>query len=244
MSGERFMFNIGSTLIPCFVSVSGRAKHIRLIVDIDGLRVVKPPKAKPEEIEKLMHAKSNWIHKHYMKFQSMKQDQYRHKWEDGETVLYKGRKYYIRIAAGKGNTTFVDFDGEHFSVFVSGKPGTGDKNIVIEEAFNRWYKQTAREIIGERLHYYCSITGLACNQVRIKEQKTRWGSCSNRRNLNFNWRLIMAPQWVIDYVIIHEVCHLRYLNHSKEFWDMVGLYMPEYRKAREWLKKNGPGLNI
>jgi predicted metal-dependent hydrolase len=80
--------------------------------------------------------------------------------------------------------------------------------------------------------------------MSIREQKTRWGSCSKKGNLNFNWKLIMSPPWVIDYVVIHEICHLRHLNHSKEYWALVEYYMPEYKSAREWLKKNGAKLAL
>ena len=82
------------------------------------------------------------------------------------------------------------------------------------------------------------------NQFRIKEQKTRWGSCSKRNNLNFNWKIIMAPEKVIDYVIIHELCHLVHFNHSKEFWNLLAFYMPDYKEQAEWLKNNGISLHI
>lgn len=82
------------------------------------------------------------------------------------------------------------------------------------------------------------------NQLRIKEQKTRWGSCSKRKNLNFNWKIIMAPEMVMDYVIVHEMCHLVHFDHSKEFWDLVSFYMPNYKECAQWLKSNGISLHI
>ena len=119
-----------------------------------------------------------------------------------------------------------------------------EKKEYIEAAFRKWYISAARCEIKEKLKYYSSIIGVSYNDVRIKEQKTRWGSCSKKGNLNFNWKLIMAPAWVLNYVIVHELCHLRYLNHSKEFWSILANYMPDYKNATAWLKENGSALKL
>lgn len=237
-------FNIGNLAIPYSLRESKKTRHIKLVMDINGLRVVKPSLAKMEDVEKVLQSKSNWIYKHFMDFQSMKVEEYSREWESGERVLYKGKKYNIRIFPHTNNTTAINFNGKRFEIFVDEKAGESERKTLIENAFRKWYIRSAQETIKNRLDYYCKITGLTYNTLRIKEQKTRWGSCSKKANLNFNWKLVMSPQWVIDYVIIHEICHLRYLNHSKEYWDMVSLYMPEYKKAQEWLKKNGLGLTL
>lgn len=236
--------NIGNMAIPYTLSDSSKTKYIKLVMDISGLRVVKPPKANMDEVEKVLKAKSNWIYKHYLDFQTMKVDEYKRDWESGERVLYRGKKYNIRIFPHKEQITSVNFNGKRFEIFVNETAGENDRKTLIENAFRRWYMRTAYESLKERLGYFCKITGLTYNTMKIKEQKTRWGSCSKKGNLNFNWKLIMSPQWVIDYVIVHEICHLRYLNHSKEYWSMVEMYMPSYKKAQEWLKKNGLGLRL
>lgn len=236
--------NIGNTAIPYTLSDSKKTKHIKLVVDKDGLRVVKPPRARIEEVESLLQAKSNWIFKHYMNFQTIKINEYKRKWESGERVPYLGNEYNIKIFLHKKQRTSINFNGDTFEIFVNDTAYENDRKTLIEKALRRWYISTAYETIKERLDYLCKIIGLTYNTMRIKEQKTRWGSCSKKKNLNFNWKLIMSPQWVIDYVIIHEICHLRHLNHSKEYWAMVEMYMPGYKKAREWLKKNGLRLGF
>ena len=243
-SDKELCLNIGDLVIPYILSDSKKTKHIRLIIDINGLRVVKPPKSKMHEVEKVLQAKSNWIYKHFMDFQTMKVDKTKRNWESGERVLYRGQKYNIMIFPHKEQATHINFNGKRFEIFVNETVCENDRKILIENAFRKWYRKTANEAIKDRLDDYCKITGLTYNTMRIKEQKTRWGSCSNKGNLNFNWKLIMSSQWVIDYVIVHEICHLRYLNHSKEYWAMVEMYMPNYKEAREWLKKNGLGLTL
>ncbi|MBS4026276.1 MAG: M48 family metallopeptidase [Clostridia bacterium] len=105
-----------------------------------------------------------------------------------------------------------------------------------------WYRQQANEAIMLRVRYYSEKVGVAYNTVRIKDQKTRWGSCSAKKNLNFNWRLIMAPPEVLDYVVVHELCHLIHLNHSPAFWQLVKNQLPDYSRHKRWLKDQGATL--
>ncbi|SHK65460.1 M48 family metallopeptidase [Hespellia stercorisuis] len=99
------------------------------------------------------------------------------------------------------------------------------------------YREQARQAIIPRVNYFAERMELRPNSIRIKEQKSRWGSCSSKRNLNFNWRLVLMPQEVMDYVVVHELCHLRYMNHSQEFWAYVEQIMPDYRRWKKWLKE-------
>jgi predicted metal-dependent hydrolase len=107
-----------------------------------------------------------------------------------------------------------------------------------------WYRKKAREQINERIKYYQPKVGVQPARITVKEQKKRWGSCSSRGNLNFNWRAVMAPSPVLDYIIVHELCHLKHHNHSREFWNLLASILPDYKNRREWLKKNGVRLNL
>ena len=100
----------------------------------------------------------------------------------------------------------------------------------------------AREILSISARYWAVRMGVRYGRIAIREQKTRWGSCSEKGNLNFNWRIVLAPPEVRDYVVIHELCHLSHLNHSKEFWVRVQEFCPEYKIYRRWLKENGHTL--
>ena len=93
--------------------------------------------------------------------------------------------------------------------------------------------------IGKRVRHYCEIMGVTVGYVTVKNQKTRWGSCSQTGNLNFNFRLILAPSEVLDYVVVHELCHRRQMNHSAQFWQEVAQVLPDYRKRKAWLTENG-----
>jgi predicted metal-dependent hydrolase len=110
--------------------------------------------------------------------------------------------------------------------------------------FERWYRAQAEEVITERVRLFAVRSGLAFQGLRISGAKSRWGSCSSKGTLNFSWRLIMAPLWVVDYVVVHELSHLVEHNHSKRFWAHVARYFPDYTNARRWLRENQQLLEI
>ena len=113
---------------------------------------------------------------------------------------------------------------------------------VQRQALEERYRQAAREYLPRRVAYYQNIIGVTCGTITIRDQKTRWGSCSAKGNLNFNWRLMLAPPRVLDYVVVHELCHRREMNHSKAFWALVEAVLPDYAQLRTWLKDNGKTL--
>ena len=113
------------------------------------------------------------------------------------------------------------------------------ESAVIKDAIEKWYRERAREVITDKVTYFQRFIGKSVGEIRIKEQKSRWGSCSSQGNLNFNWKIVMAPDEIIDYLVVHELCHRLPMNHSKEFWDSVGKIIPDYKKREKWLKENG-----
>ena len=106
----------------------------------------------------------------------------------------------------------------------------------------RLYVETARSVFTQKAAYYARIMGVTYGRISIREQKTRWGSCSSAGNLNFNWRLIFAPESVLDYVVVHELAHRKEMNHSRAFYDIVESVLPDYRTSRRWLRDHGSSL--
>ena len=104
------------------------------------------------------------------------------------------------------------------------------------QALENRYRNAAREVFTNRVEYYHRFTGGHYTSITIRDQKTRWGSCSSRGTLSFNYRLIYGPAGPLDYVVVHELCHLTHMNHSKDFWNMVERIMPDYRIYKQWLR--------
>lgn len=102
--------------------------------------------------------------------------------------------------------------------------------------------QKALSVIPDKVKYYAEIMGVTYGRITIRNQKTRWGSCSSKGNLNFNCLLMLMPDKVLDYVVVHELCHLKQMNHSKKFWKEVERYMPDYKNYKKWLNENGGAL--
>lgn len=115
------------------------------------------------------------------------------------------------------------------------------KNLLSVQERNRYIK-IARDIFTQKTAYYASILNVTYGRISIREQKTRWGSCSSEGNLNFNWRLIFAPEEVLDYIVVHELAHRREMNHSQAFYAIVESILPDYKKSQKWLRDNGRSL--
>lgn len=111
------------------------------------------------------------------------------------------------------------------------------------EAIKKRYRDAARARFEERVAHYHPVTGGHYNSITVRDQKSRWGSCSSRGTLSFNYRLIFAPPAVLDYVVVHELCHLTFMDHSKNFWDKVAAVMPDYKIQKKWLKDHGHELS-
>lgn len=117
-----------------------------------------------------------------------------------------------------------------------------DLSAVQKTALKKRYKDAARDYIPKRVAYFQTMTGGNYTRITIRDQKTRWGSCSSNGTLSFNWRLMLAPPAILDYVVVHELCHLTHMNHSSAFWATVESVYPDYRTARKWLKEHGHEL--
>lgn len=112
------------------------------------------------------------------------------------------------------------------------------------ELLEKWFRKEASLILKEKAQEFARLLSVIFKEIHIKDQRSRWGSCSSKGNLNFNWRIVMAPEPVCDYVVIHELCHLKHMDHSESFWQLVETVCPEYKQYKKWLKENGGLLYV
>lgn len=158
----------------------------------------------------------------------------------GDTLPYLGEKKVLVIVREERQRAKVKCVMERCFLFVPYDADYAYRKTALE----KWYRKEAAAIIREKAEDYGKSLGVTFEHIHIKDQKSCWGSCSSKRNLNFNWRLLMAPEPVLDYVVIHELCHLKHMNHSKHFWGQVENICPAYKQYRQWLKENGASLYL
>jgi len=216
-------------------------RSFELRVEPPGIvKVVAPQNAREAEVLELVESKAQWINQKLSKIRELESRRCKREYKDGEGFLYLGRNWPLEVVLERGIAKpFVSLDGGSLRI-VSDRLDKEQLRAVLE----KWYRQRAAEKIKERLRHYSTIIGVEPNAVRIKNQKKRWGSCSSRGNLNFNWRCIMAPIEVLDYIVVHELCHLVHMNHSSKYWALVGRIMPDYQNHRDWLRLNGISMEL
>lgn len=157
--------------------------------------------------------------------------------ELGSTVMFRGIEYAIRMGERGTSPVWIDRDAFRPTIRVGGHPEHASRRLL------DWLKREARKRIDERVTDYADQLGVHPKRITIRDTTSRWGSCSSARSLSFSWRLILAPPSVLDYVVAHEVAHLRELNHRPRFWRLVESIIPDMQRSQEWLSQNGALLH-
>ena len=211
--------------------VRSKRKTLALIVETDGTLTVRAPlRMKEADIQRFLTEKQDWIKRKQSQVSKVALPS--RQYMDGETFLYLGKEIPLRIVPDRKPALVMD---TVFKLTKSAQPQA-------ESVFIAWYKAQARSILPERVSHFSRNYSFAPAKLRISSARTRWGSCSAKGTLSFTWRLMMAPLDVIDYVVVHELCHLKELNHSRAFWMQVESILPDYKARRTWLKKQGGAL--
>lgn len=218
---------------PEYRLVRSRRRTLALIVERDGSLTVRAPLRLPaSEIARFVDARSDWIAR--MRARAARSAPAIHRYQEGETFPYLGVEYPLRLVCD--GQAGLEFDGAFLLDRTLQDQG--------QRLFTAWYRRQARRHLEERVAHFAGAHGFAPARVRISSARTRWGSCSQKGTLSFTWRLTMAPEAIIDYVVVHELCHLREPNHSPAFWALVESILPDYRLHRSWLKQHGERLQL
>lgn len=210
--------------------IRSKRKTIALVVQPDGELLVRAPqRATRKQIDAMLIKHADWIAKKQAEAKARQAVDPLRQFTNGESFFFLGQAYQLEFVSGQKPA--LRLNGQ----FQLLKAKQKDAKIL----FEHWYKKEARAIFNERVALYAKEYGFDVKQVKLSSARTRWGSCSSKGYINLTWRLVMAPLEIIDYVVVHELCHLRQANHSKAFWDEVASLMPDYKKRRKWLKENG-----
>lgn len=224
---------------------SQRAKKTRIIVTTEKIEVVAPLRVSERNIHHFVKKQQEWvvsaiekIAKNRQAIKSLAPEKY----IDGVSVPFKGEQKKIQLKYTASKKVIVEFDQQVITINLPEADRKIDHQQLIRSALIDWMKQQAVKEVTSIVDEYAEKYNLHPRFIRVKTQKSRWGSCGVRNDININWLLILTPPKVMEYVVIHEICHIRERNHSANFWLLVGKYCSDYKVHRLWLKKNGRSI--
>jgi predicted metal-dependent hydrolase len=216
------------------VRTSSRARRLRLVSGIRGVEAVVPTDYDHVRLQEFLDQKRDWIIR-TAKYYDMVRQRAGH--VEFDVIYYLGKRYRVKLVKDRFP-----------SAIVSEALGTATFHITdmrrYKQEIERWYKEETTRIVAGRLPALSAKLGLAYNKVAVKRHRSRWASCSRKKNLNFSLLLAAAPVEVIDYVIVHELCHILEMNHSDNFWKLVESADPGYKEHKKWLDDHSPVIGV
>ena len=215
-----------------------RRKTASIKIDEGVVSVVVPQSLPKERIQQLLTDKKKWI-REKLYLQSQSRSVTSKEYVSGEAFPYLGRNYRLKVVAGSYQPAKL-LQGK----LVVTIPEAIQTPNSIRNAVVRWYRLHALDRLKNKTNRYAAVIGKAPTKVDIKTFKSRWGSCHADGGVLYNWKIIMAPNRIVDYVVVHELCHLIHHNHSPKFWKEVERVMSDYAECKEWLKVDGVGLEV
>ncbi|MDE2588887.1 MAG: M48 family metallopeptidase [Patescibacteria group bacterium] len=211
---------------------SKKRKTIGLAVSPEGILVRCPSDLSANKLREIIQSKTKWIKTKQMlihETQQLLRNKPLHK-----KVQYLGKYYDLKIKYNGKDEKILFKKGK----FIANLNSSSDSKT-IKQLYISWLKSRATRIIEKRISLYAKKIGVNPSKILIKDQKMRWGSATKKASLNFNWHILKAPIKIIDYVVVHELCHLKIHDHSQSFWNLVGSIMPDYELRKQWLRLNG-----
>jgi len=215
-----------------FDLVYKKRKTMGIYINVYGHVEVRAPKETSDEcVLQLLEKNWNWVQK---KIKEMKERTAGHMekvYDHGEIFLYLGKTYPIQISQDMDiKQDYVMFEVDKLHIYVKEQ-----EDERVKQALKRFYYQQCKALVEGRIKAYQSNFKTKPRSIRISDNKCTWGTCDSKLQLTFNWKLAMAPLEVIDYVVVHEMCHMVHLNHERSFWRLVGKIMPDYEERQNWL---------
>ncbi|MFB5197198.1 M48 family metallopeptidase [Neobacillus sp. KR4-4] len=215
-----------------FELVYTKRESLGIIIDVYGNVQVQAPRGTTDErVLQLIEEKWDWIQQKSKEMKDRLLGQKVKIYDHGEIFLYLGKEYPIKITQDINTIQdYVVFEEDMLKIYVKQL-----EDAKIKQALKRFYYQECKKLVERSIRSYQKHFNTKPRSIRISDNNSNWGTCDSRKQLTFNWKLAMAPQQVIDYVVVHEMCHMVHLNHDRSFWRLVGKILPDYEERENWL---------
>ncbi|WP_394173994.1 M48 family metallopeptidase [Guptibacillus hwajinpoensis] len=238
-------FQFGTTTIEYSLNVNDEKKDVSIAVEwLEGVRVTAPTNLDTKQLETILHKKAPWIIEKIDGFNQIETFASEKEFLSGEKLPYLGRNYRLKVTREVDASPALTFHQGKFYLTVAADTQPCERIATAKELFQKWYISHGQQKIQQRLALYSPKLNLYPKKIEVRNQNTRWGSCTPGGNININWRIMMAPMNIVDYLVVHELAHLKHPNHSTEYWRLVESVLPDYKDRKEWLRINGPSLTI
>ena len=212
-------------------------KTSSIYIERDGqVSLLVPETLADHQVEELIESKRRWIYTNLAEWSDLNATRVQRTYVNGQGFLYLGRSYRLKIVEEQDEP--LKLINGYFCL------RRDNQNEHSEKVFRKFYRTKGLKLLPQRVAKYQSSMGVSPNIIRVQELGNRWGSCSKLGNVMFHWKCLMAPLSVIDYIVVHELAHLKYPNHSSAFWNEVDKTLPDHRNRESWLRENGAGLAI
>jgi predicted metal-dependent hydrolase len=217
---------------------TGRKKSASIQLDGDLVKVSVPQTLSDKRVRELITQRTPWI-KTKLRELSDRPEFKPKEYVSGETFPYLGKNYRLKVL--QGDDCLVRLKNGRFIATIS---NSDEPQSLVQELLSEWYRNHAEMRLREKTERLAKIVDVAPRSVAIKTYKSRWGSCSARGDITYNWKIILAPHRIVDYVVVHELCHLLEHNHSARYWKHVERYVPNWRDCKDWLHKNAVSFDF
>lgn len=228
----------GTTQIRYDIIYSSRKNATLAVYPLKEVEITVPASLEREHIQNLVRKKAKWVIKQIMWFDEITQIDSTKEYVNGETFLYLGRQYRLKIKKENGRSK-ASLIGKYLTATLPELSPQKETKKIIKAVIWRWYSEHARKKVEESIKYYSRRLGIEEPKFIIKNQSKRWGSCTSKNILNFNFRIAMAPVSQLNYIVAHELCHIKIKDHSSQFWKILQSVMPDYAERKERLRKAG-----
>lgn len=212
-----------------------------IVIERDGVVTVRPPaRLTPDQIDQTVLSKRMWIYRSLAEWRELNGGRVNREWVSGESFMYLGSSYRLELVTEQDEPLKLK-DGR-FCLLRSVVTDHGTDGA--SKAFAAFYTDKGQPRLARRVAYFARKVGVAAGRVEVKDLGYRWASCLKDGDVHFHWKCLMAPLTIIDYIVVHELCHMRHRDHSSAFWNEVDKVLPDYQRRKEWLRVRGVELDV